>query len=174
MQHHPSPAPDVIPTAPTPDFLIISLFALRLARRLIASLDDYPQRFPDLQWLVDFLAAYTDEYALAKITGMRKQAYMHMYPGIVARMKRQHGYPVRFMQMNPDQQMYGARGAGGGNSEVEREREMSDGERIAIIDFSDAAAEWGSTVPIPVSEAPRMMMLAGQRLLADSNKDIDA
>lgn len=38
---------------------------------------------------------------------------------------------------------------------------------MEIIDFSDAAREWGSTVPIPEPEAQRMMELAGQRRVAD-------
>jgi hypothetical protein len=40
-------------------------------------------------------------------------------------------------------------------------------ERLAIIDFCDAAAEWGSTVPIPEREAERMIELADQRRIAD-------
>jgi len=40
-------------------------------------------------------------------------------------------------------------------------------ERLDIIDFCDAAAEWGSTVPIPAREADRMIELANQRRIAD-------
>jgi hypothetical protein len=40
-------------------------------------------------------------------------------------------------------------------------------ERLAVIDFCDAAAEWGSTVPIPEREAERMIELADQRRIAD-------
>lgn len=39
-------------------------------------------------------------------------------------------------------------------------------ERLAIVDFCDAAAEWGSTVPMPVKEAERMVELAGMRRVA--------
>jgi hypothetical protein len=41
------------------------------------------------------------------------------------------------------------------------------GERQDIIDFSDAAGEWGSVVPIPEREAKRMIELAEQRQIAD-------
>lgn len=40
-------------------------------------------------------------------------------------------------------------------------------ERLHIIDFCDAAGEWGSTVPIPAREAERMIELADQRRIAD-------
>jgi hypothetical protein len=40
-------------------------------------------------------------------------------------------------------------------------------ERLDIIDFCDAAGEWGSTVPIPAREAERMIELADQRRIAD-------
>ena len=36
-----------------------------------------------------------------------------------------------------------------------------------IIDFCDAAGEWGSVVPIPAREAARMIELAEQRRIAD-------
>lgn len=39
--------------------------------------------------------------------------------------------------------------------------------RLDIIDFCDAAGEWGSTVPIPAREAARMIELAEQRQIAD-------
>ena len=38
---------------------------------------------------------------------------------------------------------------------------------MEIIDFCDAANEWGSVVPIPAHEAERMIMLADQRRVAD-------
>jgi hypothetical protein len=40
-------------------------------------------------------------------------------------------------------------------------------ERVDIIDFCDAAGEWGSVVPIPAKEADRMIELAEQRRVAD-------
>jgi hypothetical protein len=40
-------------------------------------------------------------------------------------------------------------------------------ERLDIIDFCDAAGEWGSIVPIPAKEAERMIELADQRRIAD-------
>lgn len=40
-------------------------------------------------------------------------------------------------------------------------------ERLDIIDFCDAAGEWGSIVPIPALEAERMIELAEQRRVAD-------
>jgi hypothetical protein len=38
---------------------------------------------------------------------------------------------------------------------------------LDIIDFCDAAGEWGSIVPIPAKEAERMIELAEQRRIAD-------
>jgi hypothetical protein len=40
-------------------------------------------------------------------------------------------------------------------------------ERMEMIDFCDAAGEWGSIVPIPAREADRMIDLADQRRIAD-------
>jgi hypothetical protein len=40
-------------------------------------------------------------------------------------------------------------------------------ERLNIIDFCDAACEWGSIVPIPAKEAERMIELADQRRIVD-------
>ncbi|KAF1847775.1 uncharacterized protein K460DRAFT_363813 [Cucurbitaria berberidis CBS 394.84] len=44
---------------------------------------------------------------------------------------------------------------------------MTDTERLDIIDFCDAAGEWGSIVPIPAREADRMIALADQRRIAE-------
>jgi hypothetical protein len=38
---------------------------------------------------------------------------------------------------------------------------------LDIIDFCDAAGEWGSVVPIPAKEADRMIELADRRRIAD-------
>lgn len=43
-------------------------------------------------------------------------------------------------------------------------------ERLDVIDFCDAAGEWGSVVPIPAKEADRMVELAEQRRIADFEK----
>jgi hypothetical protein len=140
MQRHGhalSPIPDVVraPSAPprlpprppsprpAPEFLIVGLFALRLTKRLIESLEYYPGRDADIIWLANFLAAFGNEYALAKVSGSRKDDYIAMYQCIVSRMKKQPKYPVRFMQMNPDQSMQQGRRGG----EEERAREMTDG-----------------------------------------------
>ena len=40
-------------------------------------------------------------------------------------------------------------------------------DRRDIIDFVDAAAEWGSTVPLPRDEAESILKMADQRLVAD-------
>lgn len=85
-----------------PDFLIIGLFALRLAKRLIEGLEPYSHRDADVSWLRDFLMPYPAGYALAKISGHRKDEYVAMYQDIVSRMRKQPRYPMRFMQMNPD------------------------------------------------------------------------
>jgi hypothetical protein len=140
MQRHGhtlSPIPDIIraPSAPpriparppsplhTPEFLIVGLFALRLTKRLIECLEYYPGRDADIIWLLNFLAPFGNEYALAKISGPRKDDYIATYQGVVSRMKKQQKYPMRFMQMNPDQSMQQARRGG----ERERPREMTDG-----------------------------------------------
>jgi hypothetical protein len=40
-------------------------------------------------------------------------------------------------------------------------------ERLSIIDFCDAAGEWGSILPIPAHEAEKMVELADRRKIAD-------
>ncbi|USP78096.1 hypothetical protein yc1106_05370 [Curvularia clavata] len=151
------------PLPPTPGFIIIGLFALSLTKQLIESLEYYPCRDADIIWLVNFLAPFSSNDALAKISGRQKDEYTHMYPIIVSRMKKQPRFPIRFMQMNPDRSLLQPRGSGG----TDRSREMTDAERREIIDFCDAAAEWGSNVPIPAREADKMIELAGQRRIAD-------
>ncbi|XP_014562353.1 hypothetical protein COCVIDRAFT_84028 [Bipolaris victoriae FI3] len=179
QQHQPNllPIPDVgrVPSAPprfpvrpsppppAPDFIIVGLFALRLVKGLIEGLDYYPGRDADIIWLMNFLAPFSDDYALAKISGRQKDDYLQMYPAVISRMKKQPRYPIRFMQMNPDQSMYQSRQRG----VAEQPEEMTDVKRLEIIDFCDAASEWGSSVPIPACEAERMIELAGQRRIAD-------
>jgi hypothetical protein len=101
----PSARPSQLLPAPIPQFLIIGLFALRLTKRLIEGLDNYARRDADIYWLTNFLAPYPPEYALAKISGPRKDDYVATYQDVVSRMKRQLRYPLRFMQMKPDQSM---------------------------------------------------------------------
>ena len=69
---------------------------------MIDGLANYAGRDSDRAWLTDFLAPYPREYALAKIAGTRKIEYVANYRAVVARMKSQPRYPMRFMQMNPD------------------------------------------------------------------------
>jgi hypothetical protein len=45
-------------------------------------------------------------------------------------------------------------------------------ERLDIIDFCDAAGEWGSVVPITAKEADRMIELADRRRIADVDNRI--
>lgn len=45
--------------------------------------------------------------------------------------------------------------------------DVSAAERKEIIDFVDAATEWGSMVPLPRDEAERILKMADQRLVAD-------
>ncbi|CAG5159286.1 uncharacterized protein ALTATR162_LOCUS5508 [Alternaria atra] len=138
LARRPSPPP------PAPEFLIVGLFALRLTKRLIEGLNYYPGRDADIIWLVNFLAPYHNDYALAKISEAIK-------------------VPRAVMQMNPDQSTQQAwRGRG-----IERLREMTDAERMSIIDFCDAAGEWGSILPIPAYEAEKMVELADRRKIAD-------
>jgi hypothetical protein len=133
-----TPPPDVVhssqvtspphprPPSPHPEFLIIGLFALRLTERLIQGLEYYPRRDDDILWLDNFLAPYPFEFALAKVSGAKKEDYIATYQEIVSRMKRQPRYPLRFMQMNPDQSMRHQQGS----RAVEREgtSEMTDRE----------------------------------------------
>jgi hypothetical protein len=126
--------PPCIPTRapsprPTPEFLIVRLFALRLTKRLIESLEYYPGRDADIIWLVNFLAPFSNEYALAKISGPRKDDYLAMYQSVVSRMKKQPQYPIRFMQMNPDQSMQQARRGG----ETARPRVLTDGKYSHVL-----------------------------------------
>ncbi|KAI1676051.1 hypothetical protein KJE20_14367 [Pyrenophora tritici-repentis] len=116
------------PSPPTTaaDFLIVGLFALRLARRLIESLDYYAERNADVIWVTNFLRL------------LIKQDYVATYQNIIKRMKRQSKYPVRFMQMNPDPSMR----QGQRSNDAEGVRALNDAERLDIIDFCDAAAEW--------------------------------
>ena len=116
--HHP------FPPISAPEFLIIGLFALRLTKRLVVSLDYYPGQDADIIWLINFLAPYPNDYKLAKISDSRRDDYLAMYQNIVSRMKKQPKYPVRFMQMNPDPSMQQARRG----REMERPRVMTDGE----------------------------------------------
>lgn len=46
-------------------------------------------------------------------------------------------------------------------------------ERLEIIDFADAAGEWGSVVHVPHGEAERMLKLADQRRVADLERRQD-
>jgi hypothetical protein len=121
-----SSARPLSPPSPHPEFLIVGLFALRLTKRLIQGLEYYPGRDDDIAWLANFVAPYPIEFALAKISGQRKEDYTATYQDIVSRMKRQSRYPVRFMQMSPDQPMRHQQVSRG----IEREgpREMTDRE----------------------------------------------
>ncbi|KAF1918570.1 hypothetical protein BDU57DRAFT_446291 [Ampelomyces quisqualis] len=148
---------------PVPEFLIVGLFALRLTKRLIEGLEKYPGREADMDWLTNFLAPYPPEYALAKISGPRMDDYVATYQEVVSRMRKQPRYPLRFMQMNPDQSMRQRQGDGDNLARADK----TVGERLDIIDFCDAAGEWGSVLPIPAREADRMIELADQRRIAD-------
>ncbi|KAF2628580.1 hypothetical protein BU25DRAFT_339563 [Macroventuria anomochaeta] len=162
--HSPAPPLQSASPPPSPDFLIVCLFALRLARKLIQSLDSYPERLDDIRWLDHFLDPYDSSYDLAKIAGSTKMGYTEMYPEIVARMRRQQRYPFWFMAMNPVTPNH--------REALNRQGEMTAGgsERVEIINFADAAREWGSTVLVPQSEARRMLELADQRRVADLGK----
>ncbi|KAF2030416.1 hypothetical protein EK21DRAFT_100472 [Setomelanomma holmii] len=166
--HRPTSTPSHPPRLspqPSSEFLIVGLFALRLTTRLIETLEHYPDRDADIAWITNFLRSYPSEYALAKISAARKQDYLASYQAIVSRMKKQPRYPMRFMQMNPDRSIRQRIE----RSEADREYQsnMTDLERLDLIDFCDAAGEWGSIVPIPAREADRMIELANQRRIAD-------
>jgi hypothetical protein len=101
----PAAAPPRERSPPQPEFLIVGLFALRLAKCLIEGLDNYANRDADIAWLTNFLAPYPPEYGLAKTFGARKADYIATYQEIVSRMKKQPRYPMRFMQVNPNRSM---------------------------------------------------------------------
>jgi len=158
---------------PRPDYLIVGLFALRITRHVILQLDPYPGSDAALRWLENFLQAYHASYALAKIKDPRMiEQYVQDYPSIVRRMIKQPRYRRVFMDMNPDKK--------------ETQRELNDGkckhrvlvnwegstdvhteELLAIIDFADAAGEWGSVVPLPEKYAQRIEELAKGRRMAE-------
>lgn len=141
-RYHPSrrtPPPDVVQrsatgpvnapaTSQSPGFIIIGLFALRLAERLIRGLEHYPDRDDDLRWIGNFLTPYPLDYALAKISGPRMQDYLSVYKAIISRMKKQPRYPIRFMQMNPDRWVEQVEKR---NIERQTKREMTDGSIFA-------------------------------------------
>lgn len=101
LLHASSAAPPARPLPRGSDFLIVGLFALRLTKTLIEGLPQYAERYGDLAWLAHMLAPFPSDYDLAKLTGERRQDYLRTYPAVVSRMKRQPGYPLRFMQLNP-------------------------------------------------------------------------
>ncbi|KAF1967228.1 hypothetical protein BU23DRAFT_403826, partial [Bimuria novae-zelandiae CBS 107.79] len=137
-----------------PEYLIVGLFALRITKTLIQQLDPYEGRHSDLRWIDNFLRPYHPDNALAKLTDARVvDEYVSEYPPMVRRMIKQPRYRKVFMEMNPDKKV--------------THRELSDGELIAIIDFADAAGEWGSVVPLPGKYAERMEELAKGRHMAD-------
>jgi hypothetical protein len=126
MQHHRhceqhTPASLPSPHSETPEFLVISLFALRLVKQLIQGLGPYPDREADMTWIVMFLAPYRSEHALARISSARVEDYTATYPAVVSRMKTHPQYPIAFMRLNPDPSM---RRHG---SERQRPRDMTDG-----------------------------------------------
>jgi hypothetical protein len=91
---------------------------------MVEDLEYYPGRDADIAWLDDFLAPYPPEYALTKLSGIRKESYVATYQNIVSRMKRQPRYPLRFMQMNPDRSTQ--RRQEGQEVDAARTREMTD------------------------------------------------
>ncbi|KAL1593152.1 hypothetical protein SLS60_010759 [Paraconiothyrium brasiliense] len=151
-QHTPLPSIETGTPPPRPEYLIIGLFALRITRRLILYLDPYQGSDFDIRWLDSFLQPYPPSYALAKLTDPRTiEEYVQKYPSIVRTMIKQPRYRRVFMDMNPERK--------------ETQRELSDEELSAIIDFVDAAGEWGSVVPVPGKYAQRMEELAkGRRM----------
>lgn len=129
---HPPPASRPA-SPPAPAFLIVGLFALRLAHRLVSSLGSYPEQRADLSWLDGFLTQYGAGYDLAVLRGAAKEEYLDVYPRVVGRMKRQRGFPRAFMQENPLPRVFGVRREsereGGRRRDESREREeISDGE----------------------------------------------
>ena len=46
-------------------------------------------------------------------------------------------------------------------------------DRLEVINFVHAAAEWGSTVLVPEAEVGRLMEVAGRRRVADADVDAD-
>lgn len=159
-----------------PQFLVVGLFALRITRSLIQHLDGYKTLGSDLGWLEGFLQPYRADEALARLSDPGTiEEYVREYPALVRRMIKQPGYRRIFMEMAP-------------RAEV-TERELTDGmlchrfghdgnvcqrttadsradELRAMIDFADAAGEWGSTVALPARHAARMEELAKGRRMA--------
>lgn len=156
---------------PRPEFLVIGLFALRITRRVILQLDPYPGSDMDLRWLENFIQAYHPSYTLAKLKDPRTiEDYVQQYPGLVRRMIKQPRYRRVFMDMNPvegvgQRDMTNGESKSGGTNNWYTDSDAD--ELLAIIDFVDAAGEWGSVVPVPGQYAPRMEELAKARRMAD-------
>jgi hypothetical protein len=88
MQHHrhcEQHTPASLPSRrfETLEFLVISLFALRLVKQLIQGLGPYPDREADMAWIAMFLAPYRSEHALARMSGARAEDYTATYPTVV-------------------------------------------------------------------------------------------
>jgi hypothetical protein len=142
---------------------------------MLASLPSYTHRTTDLAWLTSFLSPYDPAYDLAQISGRAKADFLDTYPRILCRMKRQDMFPVRFMEMNPMVALRREMGRGGrsGGEWVSVGGALRTGaddivaERKEIVDFVDAAMEWGSVVLVPRDEAEGILKMVEQRLVAD-------
>ncbi|KAF1962268.1 hypothetical protein CC80DRAFT_389128, partial [Byssothecium circinans] len=136
-----------------PEYLIVGLFSLRLARRLIEKLNAYPERSADLAWLDNFLSYYAPDDDLAELRSYAMDDFAKTYPVIIHHFIKQPKFPIAFMQMDPT-----PRGR--------ETRRLTDREARDMVDFADAAAEWGSSMKLPGQERERMEALAARRKIA--------
>ncbi|PVI05250.1 hypothetical protein DM02DRAFT_517022 [Periconia macrospinosa] len=141
------------PQGHRPEFIIVGLFVLRLARRLMDKLNSYPEKDADAAWIDGFLSHYTADEDLAELRGPSIDNFAKTWPVIIGHFIKQPKYPLVFTHMNPITEAH----------ELQR---LGDKEIKAMVDFADAAAEWGSILKLPGHEAQRIESLASQRKIA--------
>lgn len=88
-----------------PEFIIIGLFGLRIAREFLTHRDAHPERNTDIAWINNFLQPYPSYFALDKIKDCRMDDYAFTYPKIASRFTRQPKYRRLFERMNPDRRI---------------------------------------------------------------------
>ncbi|KAF2643914.1 hypothetical protein P280DRAFT_392959 [Massarina eburnea CBS 473.64] len=142
-----------VPLGERPEFIIVGLFVLRLAKRVIERLDSYPERRADLAWIDSFLTYYRADDDLAELRGAAMDEFAKTNPAIISHFIKQPRYPIAFMEVDPTPR----------GREVRR---LTDKEARDMVDFADAAAEWGSNVKLPGNERDRMEAIAAQRKIA--------
>ncbi|CAI6332353.1 unnamed protein product [Periconia digitata] len=142
-----------VPRGQRPEFIIIGLFVLRITRRLVDKLDSYTEKNADMIWIDSLLSQYSASDDLAELRGSSIDNFAKTWPVIINHFIKQPKFPLVFTQMNPVPRLQGT-------------QRLSDRDIRDMVDFADAAAEWGSVVQLPKDEAQRIESLAAQRRLS--------